>query len=59
MVIGDRLYTDIACGIQGEVDTLLVFTGEAKLEDLPETAFPPTYYCDSILDVYRCMIEKE
>jgi len=59
MVIGDRLYTDIACGIQGEVDTLLVFTGEAKPEDLPESAFPPTYYCDSILDLYRCMVEME
>lgn len=58
LVIGDRLYTDIACGIQGEVDTLLVFTGEAKPEDLAETEFPPTYYCDSILDVYRCLVDE-
>ena len=52
IVIGDRLYTDIACGINAGVDTAVVFTGEAKYEDLKSTAFPPTYYCDSIKDLY-------
>lgn len=53
LVIGDRLYTDIACGIHGGVDTALVFTGEAKKEDLASTEFKPTYYCDSIKDIYE------
>lgn len=53
VVIGDRLYTDIACGNNAEVDTLLVFTGEAKAIDLQTTQFPPTYYCDSIADIYQ------
>lgn len=52
IVIGDRLYTDIACGINAGVDTAVVFTGEAKYEDLKSTAFPPTYYCDSIQGLY-------
>lgn len=52
VVIGDRLYTDIACGINAHVDTLLVFTGEAKEEDLKTTEFKPTFYCDSIADIY-------
>lgn len=55
LVIGDRLYTDIACGINGEVDTVLVFTGEAKIEDLEKTEFKPTYYCDSIRDIYQSL----
>ncbi|WP_343208478.1 HAD-IIA family hydrolase [Anaerolentibacter hominis] len=55
VVIGDRLYTDIACGINGGVETIAVFTGEAKLEDLSDTQFPPTYYCDSIRDIFECM----
>lgn len=55
LVIGDRLYTDIACGIQAEVDTLVVFTGEAKKEDLADTPYPPTYYCDSISDVFKAL----
>ncbi len=47
LVIGDRLYTDIACGIRAEVDTCVVFTGEARPEDLSNTPFPPTYsFCD-------------
>ncbi|WP_310604868.1 HAD-IIA family hydrolase, partial [Anaerosporobacter sp.] len=52
IVIGDRLYTDIACGINAGVDTVVVFTGEAKYEDLETTEFPPTYYCDTIKDLY-------
>lgn len=55
LVIGDRLYTDIACGINAGVDTLVVFTGEAKLEDLAATEFPPDYYCGSIRDVYNAL----
>lgn len=52
LVIGDRLYTDIACGINAGVDTAVVFTGEAKYEDLVDTMFPPTYFCESIRDIY-------
>lgn len=53
LVIGDRLYTDIACGINGEVDTAVVFTGEAKYADLETTEFKPTYFCESIKDIYE------
>ena len=43
LVVGDRLYTDIACGINGEVDTCVLFTGEAKPEDMADTPYPATY----------------
>jgi HAD superfamily hydrolase (TIGR01450 family) len=59
IVIGDRLYTDIACGINAGVDTVLVFTGEAKLEDLETTAFRPTYYCDSMKDIYHKLTSED
>lgn len=54
VVIGDRLYTDIACGISAGVDTVLVLTGEAKEKDLVDTNFKPTYYCDSVKDIWEC-----
>lgn len=57
LVIGDRLYTDIACGINGEVDTAVVFTGEAKMEALEYTEFKPTYYCDTIKEIYQAIKE--
>lgn len=59
VVIGDRLYTDIASGNRAGVDTVVVFTGETKKEDLKDTEFPPSYYCDSILDIYHVLAEKE
>ncbi len=43
VVVGDRLYTDIACGINAGVDTCCLFTGEAQPEDLAHTQFPPTW----------------
>ena len=55
LVIGDRLYTDIACGIHAGVETALVFTGEAKQEDLATTDYPPDYYCESIQDLWEAL----
>lgn len=43
LVVGDRLYTDIACGINAGVDTCVLFTGEATPEDLSDTSFVPTF----------------
>lgn len=41
LVVGDRLYTDIACGRNAGVDTCLVLTGEAGTDDLADTPYPP------------------
>ena len=41
LVVGDRLYTDIACGINAEVDTALLLTGEATAEDAAHTPYTP------------------
>ncbi len=43
LVVGDRLYTDIACGINAGVETALVYTGEARPADLAEAEFMPDY----------------
>lgn len=43
IVVGDRLYTDIACGINAGVDTCVLFTGEAKKEDMKDTPYKATY----------------
>lgn len=48
LVVGDRLYTDIACGINAGVETALVYTGEAKPEDLEKTEFMPDYTFENI-----------
>lgn len=51
LVVGDRLYTDIACGINGEVDTCVVFTGEAKPQDMADTPYPADYAFENIKEL--------
>ena len=51
LLIGDRVYTDIACGIAGGVDTCVLFTGEAQPKDLTTTKFPPTYAFATVRDL--------
>lgn len=53
IVVGDRLYTDIACGINAGVETAVVFTGEAKEEDLETTEFKPDYSFTTILEFFE------
>ena len=53
VVVGDRLYTDIACGINAGVDTALVYTGEARVEDLADTEYPPTVTYADIRELYE------
>jgi len=52
IVIGDRLYTDIACGINAGVTTGVVLTGETKKEDLENTPYKPNYVFNHIKDLY-------
>lgn len=58
LVVGDRLYTDIACGINGKVDTCVVLTGEAKKADLEDTPYQPTYTYDCIADLLKACKEN-
>lgn len=58
LVIGDRLYTDIACGIAAGVETAVVLTGEATKEDLKDTIYSPTYCFETIEELYRWVIDE-
>lgn len=53
LVVGDRLYTDIACGINAGVDTCVVFTGEAHREELKQTPYPPDYAFEDINELFN------
>lgn len=55
LVVGDRLYTDIACGINAGVDTCVVLTGEARREDLKDTDWPPTWVFDSVTELLEAI----
>lgn len=46
-MVGDRLYTDIALGGAG-IQTVLVLSGEAKLEDLVSAPHQPDLVCENL-----------
>jgi 4-nitrophenyl phosphatase len=50
-MIGDRLYTDIALGQASGIATILVLSGETKLEDLKDTPFKPDYIFENLAGV--------
>ncbi len=48
IMIGDRLYTDIASGVNAGIDTAFVLSGEGTREDLAESETTPTWVFDDI-----------
>ena len=53
VLIGDRIYTDIACGVNAGITTVLVFSGETTREVWEKSEIRPTYTCQSIADIYE------
>lgn len=53
VLIGDRIYTDIACGVNAGITTVLVFSGETTREDWEKSEIKPTYTCRDIAEIYE------
>ncbi len=53
VLIGDRLYTDIACGVNAGISTILVLSGDGKLKDLAESEIKPEFVYENIRKVYE------
>ncbi|SFL36761.1 HAD-IIA family hydrolase [Pelosinus propionicus] len=53
--VGDRLYTDIAIGQGNDAITILVLSGETKLEDLQGSKIQPTLIFDSLKEVKNAL----
>ena len=57
-LIGDRVYTDIACGVNAGIDTIFVLSGEGVMEDIPKYGVQPTYCMQNIREVLNTL-ERE
>lgn len=55
VMIGDRIYTDIACGINAGIDTVLVFSGETTKAVWERSEQKPTYTADSVSDILKAI----
>ena len=51
------IYTDIACGVNAGIDTVLVLSGETKEADLAGSAVQPTFVLGSVADYLSILQE--
>ncbi len=58
LVVGDRLYTDIACGVRAGVDTALVLSGEATEADVAASPEKPTYIFPSVAELRQAFLPE-
>ncbi len=56
VMIGDRLYTDIASGYNAGIDTVFVLSGEGTMDDVKKSEIKPTYIKQNIKEVYNDII---
>lgn len=57
VVIGDRLYTDIAAGLNAGVTAICVLTGEATMDEIEKGDIKPTLTFGSVRDIWRILAQ--
>jgi NagD protein len=51
VMVGDNMETDIIAGLESGMQTILVLSGETRLEDLGRYAYMPTHVIHSVADL--------
>ena len=54
-VVGDRLYTDVATGLNAGVTAICVLTGEATVNEINNGSIKPTFTFNSVKDLYYAL----
>ena len=57
VMVGDRVYTDIASGYNAGVDTVFVLSGEGTREDAEKSDTKPTYILNNVRELYELIKE--
>ena len=58
VVIGDRLYTDVACGVNAGIDSIFVLSGEGVMGDIVKYRVNPTWIYQDIAKLYQDLKEN-
>ena len=58
LMMGDRMYTDIASGYNAGVDTIFVLSGEGTMKDVEVSEFKPTYIHKNIRATYNVLTKE-
>lgn len=56
-VMGDRLYTDIACGVNAGISSIFVLSGEGTMEDVENSDVKPEFIYKNIREVLNDLTE--
>jgi ribonucleotide monophosphatase NagD (HAD superfamily) len=54
-LIGDRLYTDIACAVNAGIVSIFVLSGEGTMEDVENGETKPDYIFQDIKALYNAI----
>ena len=57
VLMGDRLYTDIACGVNAGISTIFVLSGEGTMEDAESSDAKPEFIYQNIREIYKDLIK--
>lgn len=56
-MVGDRLYTDIAVGVNSGITSILVLSGESTLEDLKNSDVKPDYVFNDLSGISEALLK--
>ena len=57
VLLGDRLYTDVACGVNAGIDTVFVLSGEGTRADIAAHGIQPSLVCRDIAELLERLEE--
>lgn len=57
IIIGDRIYTDIACGVNAGICSLLVLSGESTMQTVEEAEIKPDIILPNIQGLYNILAD--
>lgn len=58
VIVGDRIYTDIACGVNAGIDSVFVLSGEGVESDIEKYGINPCYVMNNIRELYEAIKNK-
>ena len=57
-LMGDRLYTDIACGVNAGISSIFVLSGEGTMADVEASETKPDYIFKNIRELFSHLINQ-
>ena len=57
-IVGDRIYTDIACGVNAGINTVFVLSGEGVMADIEKYGIRPDFIFENVKEIFNKLNPK-